>query len=164
MATTLATLIARMEGWGIPNVWATLNNNPGNLRNVGQTGAVGTNGGYAVFSSPEAGWTALEKQLQYNANRGDTVQTFITSYAPPSENDTGNYLNFLTSGLGVPASTPLSQVLGTDQVSESGTSGIVPAPSSYDVASMFPDLSGVSMWVWIAAAGGIGLLLFLKRD
>jgi hypothetical protein len=129
---------------------------------VGQAGVVGTSGGYAVFASPEAGWTALERQLQIDARAGDTVQTFINSYAPPSENDTGNYLSYLTSGLGVPASTPLSQVLGSGQVAPADTSGTV--PSSFDLASMFPDLSGVNNWVWLAAVGGIGLLLYLKRD
>jgi hypothetical protein len=162
MASTLANLIAKMEGWGQPGVWATLNNNPGNLRNIGQPGVIGTSGGYAVFSSPEAGWAALEKQLQYNANRGDTVQTFINSYAPPSENDTANYLSFLTSGLGVPASTPLSQVLGTGQSTALDTMGTL--PTSFDLTSLVPDLSGVPIWVWAVAVGGIGLLWFFKRD
>ena len=162
MATTLANLIARMEGWGRTGVWATLNNNPGNLRNVGQAGVIGTSGGYAVFGSPEAGWAALERDLQLKAARGDTVQSMIYAYAPPSQNDTANYLSFLTSGLGVPASTPLSQVLGTDQVAPIDSSGTI--PSSYDLASMFPDLSGIPLWVWLTAAGGIGMLWFLKKD
>jgi hypothetical protein len=149
-----------MEGWGKPGVWATLNNNPGNLRNVGQAGVIGTSGGYAVFSTPEAGWAALERQIRLDAAAGDTVETFINSYAPPSENDTGNYLRFLVSGLGVPASTPLTNLTG--QVAPVDGSGMV--PSSYDLASMIPDLSGVSNWVWMGVVLGVGFLLYLKRD
>lgn len=162
MATTLATLIARMEGWLVPGSLSQINNNPGNLRYVGQAGATGSYQGYATFSTPKAGWAALERQLRLDAAAGDTVETFINSYAPPSENDTGNYLRFLVSGLGVPASTPLSQILGSGQVAPPGTGGT--SPSSFDLASMFPDLSGVSNWVWLGAVAGIGLLLFIKRD
>jgi hypothetical protein len=162
MATTLATLIAQMEGWLVSGSLAQINNNPGNLRYVGQAGATGSYKGYATFSTPEAGWAALERQLQLDAASGDTLQKFINEYAPPSENDTSNYLQYLVSGLGVSASTPLSQILGQSQSAPIDTTETV--PTSYDLASMIPDLSGVSNWVWLGAVAGVGLLLYLKRD
>lgn len=175
MASTLATLIARMEGWGKPDVWATLNNNPGNLRNVGQAGVIGTSGGYAVFATPEAGWAALERQLQLDAAAGDTVATFINSYAPPSENDTGNYLRYLVSGLGVPATTPLTSVLGqqTAQVSPQpgglpdtfGVSTDFTGEIPYDMAGVLGDLGQIPTWVWLGLVAGAGVLVMVKsRD
>ena len=162
MATTLATLIAHMEGWGSSGVPATLNNNPGNLRYAGQREATGQAYGFAVFPTPEAGWRALERQLQLDAAAGDTLEKFIYEYAPPKENKTSNYLQFLVSNLGVSPTTPLTDILGSSQVAPVDTSGT--APSSYDLASMLPDLSGVPNWVWLVAVGGIGLLWYLKRD
>jgi hypothetical protein len=185
MATTLATLIARMEGWGKPDVWATLNNNPGNLRNVGQAGVIGTNGGYAVFATPDAGWAALERQLRLDAAAGDTVATFINSYAPPSENDTGNYLSFLVAGLGVPATTPLTSILGqqvaqvsppatqtwdyayNDGASGDGTGGGVSADfgAAYNEAGILGDLGQVPTWAWLGLVAGAGILVMVKgRD
>jgi hypothetical protein len=174
VATTLANLIARMEGWLVPGSLAQVNNNPGNLRYVGQAGTTGSYKGYATFSTPEAGWSALERQLRLDAAAGDTVATFINSYAPPSENDTGNYLRFLVAGLGVPASTPLTSVLGQPAAQVSPSVSLPPdyggvttdftGEIPYDTAGVLGDLGQIPWWVWLAMAGGVGLLVFMRRD
>lgn len=112
MATKdLMDLIGRMEGWGLANSLATKNNNPGNLVYVGQAGAIGKDDrGFAIFSNPDNGWMALQRQIELDASRGLDLRTFINKYAPPRENNTSNYLTFLTDGLGVSADTPLSNI------------------------------------------------------
>ena len=127
---TLAQYIAQMEGYSVAGSLAQRNNNPGNLRDrpaqygpwPGQTG---TSGGFAVFESPEAGWNALDIQIRSDANRGLTLQQFIYKYAPPSENDSANYLNFVARNLGVSTDTPLAQVapIGSGYTLEPSSTG-----------------------------------------
>jgi hypothetical protein len=87
---------------------AYVNNNPGNLRYVGQEGASQGEGGFAKFSSPEAGYQALMKQVQLDQSRGFTVQQFVNKYAPPNENNTSQYINQFTAALGVGSNTLIS--------------------------------------------------------
>jgi len=89
---------------------AQVNNNPGNLRYVGQSGASQGIGGFAYFPTPEAGVQALKDQIALDAGRGHTLESFINKFAPPSENDTNTYVNQMASALGIPATTPLSQI------------------------------------------------------
>lgn len=89
---------------------AYVNNNPGNLRFAGQAGATRGEGGFARFSSPQAGYEALERQVALDASRGLTLQQFISKYAPPSENDTQLYVRQVASSLGASPSSKLSQL------------------------------------------------------
>jgi len=89
---------------------AVANNNPGNLRFVGQPGAVQGKGGFAKFSTPEAGVQAMKNLLVLRKNQGMTLSQLINSYAPPVENDTGLYIKQISSALNVPPNTPLSQI------------------------------------------------------
>lgn len=89
---------------------AFVNNNPGNLRFVGQQEATKGENGFAKFSSPEAGIKALESQIKLDASRGLTLQQFISKYAPPTENNTSQYLAQMTQMLGVPPTTKISNV------------------------------------------------------
>ncbi len=169
MSSTLAQLIAQMEGYNLTqaqakaqgSTWPTIaqvNNNPGNLRPAtGQTGVVGTNAGYAVFKDVATGWANLEQQIRWDAERGDTVQTFIEDYAPSGENATSRYLSFLTQGLGVPASTPLSDLVGSTGIP--------------DVGSWFSSLADIQVPSWastnvllLGAVGAILLFTLAVRD
>lgn len=89
---------------------AYVNNNPGNLRFVGQAGAVQGEGGFARFASPQAGYQALLNQIQLDASRGLTLQEFIYKYAPPSENDSRLYLQQVQQATGATPQTPISQI------------------------------------------------------
>jgi hypothetical protein len=89
---------------------AKLNNNPGNLRFVGQAGARQGTGGFAQFDSPEAGFEALKGQVRYDMNNGLNLEQFINKYAPPVENDTNSYLQTLVMATGASPNTPLSQI------------------------------------------------------
>lgn len=89
---------------------ARANNNPGNLRYVGQSGATQGQGGFAKFSSPQAGFNALVNQIGLDASRGATLTSFIGKYAPSSENNTAQYIQQVSSWLGIDPNTPLSRI------------------------------------------------------
>lgn len=96
---------------------ATTNNNPGNLKYAGQSGAK-NNGGFAQFSSPDDGYIALMNDL--NSKVGGASSTGLTSnhtlsdlaskYAPPTENDTDQYVLNLANQLKVSPDTKLSNL------------------------------------------------------
>jgi hypothetical protein len=100
------------EAPGQPGVTqlAFKNNNPGNLRLVGQNGAKEGEGGYAKFKTPEAGYKALLGQIKTDADRGMTLAAYIGKYAPPTENDTATYVANAAKKLGVKPDTPVSKI------------------------------------------------------
>ena len=89
---------------------AHVNNNPGNLRFAGQAGAVKGEKGFARFSTPEAGFKALKNQIALDAKRGLNLAQFVAKYAPPSENNTTQYIKQVIKATGASAKTPLHQV------------------------------------------------------
>lgn len=92
--TKLAQAIAREEGFGIPGTLPTRNNNPGDLRHApDETHPADAPDSVGAFPDPADGWAMLERQLQLYASRGQTVQVMIEdNYAPPTENDSAQYL------------------------------------------------------------------------
>jgi len=92
---------------------AIKNNNPGNLRFVGQEGATQGSGGFAKFSTPEAGMNALKNQIAIDTKNGHTLKSFINKYAPSSENNTSEYLSQAMKALGVSANMKLSNIDAT---------------------------------------------------
>lgn len=88
------------------------NNNPGNLKFAGQNGAINSNG-FAKFPTMEDGWRALYRQVSLDADRGDTIETFIKGEDGTggySEDNQDEYIQLITSRLGVPADTPISEL------------------------------------------------------
>ena len=74
------------------------NNNPGNIRPVSRNQA--NDGAFTIYRTPEEGWGALGKQLKAYANAGlDNVASIISKYAPPSENNTGAYIQSVTANM-----------------------------------------------------------------
>ncbi len=82
------------------------NKNPGNIRHGGLwqgLAEVQSDSAFCTFESMEWGVRALLKVLQtYGRNHGlKTVHAVITRWAPPVENDTGEYVAHVASVLGV---------------------------------------------------------------
>jgi hypothetical protein len=63
--------------------------------------------GYAVFASPFAGWRAAHRQIEADQARELTLGQFIAKFAPPNENDTSAYLEFVMHELHVDKDHPL---------------------------------------------------------
>jgi hypothetical protein len=89
------------------------NNNPGNLRS--------RSGGFQSFSSPEEGLQALKSDLTakvsgnspaMKANYGEgytpTLERLLTTYAPPTENNTKAYIDFVSKKSGIDPKQPLT--------------------------------------------------------
>jgi hypothetical protein len=116
-ALKIASAIQVQEGW-YPGSLSYRNNNPGNLRFVGQPGAVLGDGGFAKFATPDAGLEATVAQIERNATRGTdaagrpvaTVGDLIYSWAPPNENNTAAYVSSIERQTGFASSDLLSSL------------------------------------------------------
>lgn len=96
----LAQLIAKEEGYGIPGSVPTRDNNPGDLRHSPHSSHEGEGpNDIGIIDSVANGWADLERQLQRYADRGLTLRDAIYEFAPPTENDSERYLNFVCQGL-----------------------------------------------------------------
>jgi hypothetical protein len=98
----LALAMFQKEGTWNTKGAAPKNNNPGNLRFAAweeQLGAV-RNGGFAKFPSVEKGVEAYFRLLGSSSYRqfidNKDWKGMVNKYAPPSENDSGTYLNQIT--------------------------------------------------------------------
>jgi hypothetical protein len=85
------------------------NNNPLNLSYVPGQGASGSDGRFGVYPSMDAGINAAERQLLLYQDRDhlNTVRGIVSKWAPPSENNTGSYVNFVAGRLGVSPDSPI---------------------------------------------------------
>ena len=74
------------------------NFNPGNIRKgdfSNNNGAIGDDGSFAVFPDKKTGQKAIETLLRGRSYGPLTLEAAINRYAPPTENDTGSYVNFV---------------------------------------------------------------------
>jgi len=110
--TKLAKLISQMEGFGKPGAVPTTHNNPGDLRSSPHSTHTPDNPhGIGWIATLDDGWADLERQLQLYASRKLTLSEVINLYAPPVENNTGHYLDFVCKGLGCGPHALVSDVL-----------------------------------------------------
>lgn len=79
---SLAAAIAHEEGFFVTKTLSYRNSNPGNIENADRS--------FKVFVSIEYGWKALYYDIA--ANAGKTLAAFLGKYAPPTENNTAEYL------------------------------------------------------------------------
>jgi hypothetical protein len=92
---------------GDPNAPRSVrNNNPGNIRltNIPWEGKVGNDGEFEIFDTQENGGRALMRNLRTRVETlGDnaTMTNVITAWAPPNENDTPAYIEFVRQQTGI---------------------------------------------------------------
>ena len=81
------------------------NNNPGNIESnsTAWVGKTGDDGRFVTYATPEHGVRAMGKTLEtYQNKHGLTsVNGMINRWAPPNENNTSNYTNFVAERMGV---------------------------------------------------------------
>lgn len=110
---TIPYAIARMEGYfASPLSRAARNNNPGDIEWGPFACAHGADrletlpGGrtprFAHFPTPEAGFAALAALIAGHY-AGSTIAAMMSHYAPPSENDTQHYIDYICGATGLPA-------------------------------------------------------------
>jgi hypothetical protein len=93
------------------------NKNPGNLiyTNIAWVGKLplsqNTDKKFEQFDTMENGIRAMFKDLINDINKGkNTVRKLITEYAPPSENNTAQYIKDVCNSIGVTADQTISSV------------------------------------------------------
>ena len=99
------------------------NNNPGNLEGgsfADGHGSLGDDGRFAIFPSHQAGYDALIALLQIPAYQEGTLEDAMNRYAPMTENDTGSYVSFLVSHVGLAPDTPMKD-LSSSQIDAMAT-------------------------------------------
>lgn len=113
------------------------NNNAGNIRRssekwVGQS-PTQNDPAFVQFVSPEYGIRALYKNLLSYRNQGkNTVNSIISTWAPPTENNTGAYIKSVASSMGVDLGDvlPLSKYPDLIKAIIKHENGINPYPDS----------------------------------
>jgi len=106
---------------GFINVGGTRNwrnNNPGNIeagKFATAHGAIGSDGRFAIFPDLDTGRRALAALLTCGSYINLSIVQAMTQYAPPNENDTSAYTNFISTKVGVDPSTLMS-ALTADQL------------------------------------------------
>lgn len=97
MVLTLDQAIAREEGFYVTGSRAQRNNNPGNIEYGAFSRAFGATNGdprFAVFPSVETGFNCLQTLIR-NHYGTMTLAAMMNMYAPPTENDTAQYVRNL---------------------------------------------------------------------
>ena len=152
----LASAIQTQEGY-YPGSLAYQNNNPGNLVYAGQPGATQGAGGFARFSSYNAGLSALDNQITLDATRGTdingnpttTVSELLSSWAPASDprNNTAAYIASVSAQTGYDPDAPLSS-LGAP-----GVAAPLPDITADSVSGDLADVVGLDSTVDLSAVG-----------
>jgi len=114
---SIAAGIQTQEGY-YPGSRSYRNNNPGNLRFAGQPGASSDPDGFAVFGSYSQGLQALKNQISLDVSRRSdvngrpisTLSDLLSSWAPPSENDTTAYIAAVSATTGIDPAAPLGSI------------------------------------------------------
>lgn len=110
--TLLARLVANEEGFNVPGSIPSRRHNPGDLRHSPHSSHEGEGANdIGIIDSDKDGWGDLERQLRMDAARGMTLAQFVDTYAPPSENDTQRYLDYLCRGLNLSSNATVAQAL-----------------------------------------------------
>ena len=117
----LVCAIATQEGWFGPSTNMPVErNNPGDLRFAHQDNATrpdGTTAGnlsaepVAVFTKPSTGICGAFRDIWAKTAAGETIRQIIGIYAPPNENNTSKYLEDVLAWTGLPADTPILDLL-----------------------------------------------------
>ena len=89
------------------------NNNPGNLEYgvfTRNSGAIGSDGRFAMFPDAATGFNAMAGLLSTNAYQKLTIEGAINRYAPSNENNVEAYLKSIEIQTGFPRSTPMNNL------------------------------------------------------
>jgi hypothetical protein len=103
--------VARQEGFLKKGTRPQRNNNPGDIEWGKFAQAHGATGGdprFAIFPTPEAGYSAMRALLRA-AYIGLTVQAALNKWAPPVENDVSSYLTNVCQWSGLRPETVLTE-------------------------------------------------------
>lgn len=113
---------------GFPSLNIRLNN-PGNIRRGPEWEGLSADqrhASFATFDSPVMGVRAMARNIStYNTRDNlDTIRGIVSKWAPPNENATNRYINFVSDRMGVGPDDPLN-LLDNPQTTESLISAMI---------------------------------------
>lgn len=108
----LASAIATSEGYFVLGSLPRRNNNPGDLRAAPWLENPRIINHFVQFQSPAQGISGLYHQIALDVARGVSLRQLIFKWAPPSENNTDNYLKETARRVGISdVEQPLQELL-----------------------------------------------------
>ena len=108
----LASAIASAEGYFVVGSLPRRNNNPGDLRAAPWLTSPKIINHFVQFPSPASGISGLYHQIALDIARGVSLRGLIEKWAPPSENNTLNYLSETARRVGIEnVDQPLQELL-----------------------------------------------------
>jgi hypothetical protein len=108
----LARVMAQEEGFYVVGSVPSRDHNPLDLRHSNHSSHAGEGpNDIGVIDNDVDGWADAERQLQLYASRGLTLQQMVETLAPPSENNTQQYLDFVCQGMGLPPTATVTEAL-----------------------------------------------------
>jgi len=167
---TIVSAIMQMEGGSMPNsvnqhmvrdygLW-----NEGHLTFMGQAGATavkfpGNNHTWAGWRTREESITAIGNDILAKARVGKTIRLAIEDYAPKFENNTEQYIAWISQAVGYPDSTPLTTVLAGGGAID--PDALTPTPSWSDYLRDITTLDATTLS--LMAGAGVVLVLILTK-
>jgi hypothetical protein len=131
--------------------------NVGHLIWAGQRGATSVwykDRYWAGWSTQQESYEGLKRDLVAKANRGMTIAEAFRMYAPSFENNTANYIAFVSSRVGYPPDTPLSTAIAGGPYSPLPSGTVVLASNGAEPAS--GDYTGSGLLTIGDESGGAG--------
>jgi hypothetical protein len=108
----LARVMAMEEGFYVQGSVPNRDHNPLDLRHSGHSSHAGEGpNDIGIIDNDADGWADADEQLQKYAARNMTLRQMVYTLAPPSENNSEQYLKFVCDGMGLPDSTPVAIAL-----------------------------------------------------
>jgi hypothetical protein len=157
--------IAGFEGFGTVGTIAQRQNNPGNVSCgsfAGSYGGICGTNNIANFPTLDQGTAAEDALVSQYANKGATLASMLQQWAPPNApgntpQSTANYINYVSSQLGVDPSTPVTSLAATSiqgGVSEGPAASSISSPNWWSLALDSILSGGSTSGVGAAAAAG----------
>lgn len=108
----LARVMAQEEGFNVLGSVPNRDHNPLDLRHAPNASHDGEGSNdIGIEPSDAAGWADAERQLQLYATRGMTLRSMVYTLAPPTENNSEQYLDFVCQQMGMTPDTLVSEAL-----------------------------------------------------
>jgi hypothetical protein len=133
-----ASAIAQFEGFNLPGSRPARNNNPGDLKFAGQSGATGQDSaGFAIFPDASTGFQALYNQLNKyvrdfpNSSLLEIMAHYLGQHAASidSQGNAFQYAGFVAGQLGTGVDTTLGELAsGSADVIAAQDGGATPPP------------------------------------
>ena len=167
MVSNLVNAIARQEGYGIPGVPATRNNNPGNIVFGSFAASYGAtkdpNSQFAVFPNSDIGFSAATDLLSSSSYSNLSIADAIYKWNGKGSNSS-TYVQNVSNWIGLDPNTTVSDALAGSYSTDNNANYSTNNDGSYsmdDIASSLEDITS-SNNLLVLAGLGLAAILYVK--